>query len=372
MITRRKLLKGGFISIIGSIFSFPGLLKTAEKKHSKSLHIFNPEAEYYIKEMSDSNDLIFSRDEKIIKIDIVKGQETLLTTGDNSMVASRGKIRPYILPDKLKSIWRLWLSPDGDKATFAANSSADNYSGRGLYLYDFSTGRTICLIHPKGLISVPAFSNDGNKIAFYYSENFSAPYRGGDWSLHIVNSDGTGHKVIAPSSQKPEGWTLWPDWARMYPPLWNPDNKTIYFQAKYGNRQEKGLDNIYRISLNGGEPQFVNTGFPEAVSSDGAIIFGTDVVNNVSKVFSMNADGTNRQFIIEGYRPVVLSPDGNYLAFYRQDSLSIIRTDGTGLKRLCKFTIRLNPMSEKNVFIWGGSQKIHTRFPIERIPFKQK
>jgi len=82
-------------------------------------------------------------------------------------------------------------------------------------------------------------------------------------------------------------------------PNWSPDNKFIYF-----NQNGK----IYRISINGGEPELVNTDFADRCNNDHG--FSRD--GKSFAVSSHSQDGKSRIFILpsEGGKPKLITENG--------------------------------------------------------------
>ena len=136
------------------------------------------------------------------------------------------------------------------------------------------------------------------------------------------------------------------DWA----PRWSPDGRSLYFSSDRG-----GSMNIWRIAIDeatgvpGGAPEPVTAGVTSAeqasLSADGSrIVFRSAAVsaNPVAIPFDPVAEraGAPTQLLDRTgiLTPSSISPDGQWLVLLntseRQEDLFLMRTDGTGLRRL--------------------------------------
>jgi Tol biopolymer transport system component len=120
------------------------------------------------------------------------------------------------------------------------------------------------------------FSPDGKRVLY---QSFVA----GDWlGLHVVNADGTGHRLL--SSQFPKESM----------PAFSPDSKRVAFAAQANvdtdlfviNVDGTGLANLTNVAGIDGDP---------AWTPDGRTIVFTSQRNTDVDVYRVNADGTDQR-----------------------------------------------------------------------------
>lgn len=108
--------------------------------------------------------------------------------------------------------WYSSWSPDGTKIAFIST----NASGQGTIHTAYSDGSNVVDLGLQYVYSVPAWSPDSSKIAYYkydYSTNPVKP------SINVVNADGTNDTVLVNGP------------GAMYSLGWSPDGSTIAFQG---------------------------------------------------------------------------------------------------------------------------------------------
>jgi Tol biopolymer transport system component len=182
------------------------------------------------------------------------------------------------------------------------------------------SGRTLLTSTPNASNTDPAWSADGSKIAFG-----SKGLRENDLpKLRTMNADGTGRTRIVTLSRK---------FFYVNHPSWSPDGGKIAFcgYSAFGgdskvftvNTDGTGLD---RLTPNGDsdcDPDWSPDGTTIAFSAPGMIA-------------TMDADGSNRQFLGVGFAPS-WSPDGGQLVFVRLvtadqvPDVFVMNADGTGV-----------------------------------------
>ncbi len=211
------------------------------------------------------------------------------------------------------------------------------------------TGRTVCA----------AISSDGTRAAYAVDENGQQSIR-----LKDLNSAAAPVEIVAPSAANDfQGACL----------AFSPDGSQIY----YGVYENESLDGkLYRVSITGGEPQFLlnQIDSPISFSPDGARMVYLVVKETEEKLVIADTDGGNQKDIIVRHRPQFLShdghpswsPDGKFIAFAggasagkRQTFVSLYNTE-TGAEK----NLTTEPFYDVNQVGWmpdGNSLIVITR-----------
>lgn len=176
----------------------------------------------------------------------------------------------------------------------------------------------------------PVISHNGNKIAFTTYENNT-------YKLYAINKDGQNPVLLSQLQQYCGS------------PAWSPDDSKISFVKN--DQSGGGIYHVYSISSDGtNETKLtnLNNNFSPQWTPDGSkIIFTSGDANwtgNYS-IYSMNSNGTNKQLITpqnKSFGGAVLSPDGSKMALVSNDwdgsQIFVMNANGTGLKQLT-FTV---------------------------------
>jgi Tol biopolymer transport system component len=139
----------------------------------------------------------------------------------------------------------------------------------------------------RGMEAFPAWSPNGTRIAFDWQRGAAAS------GLYVMNTDGTGRRLIAPAQ-----WGV---------PAWSPDGTKIAFTGSKDDR-------INVVNSDGTAERLLARGSWPAWSPDGTKIAYTENTGDPSWIYVMNADGTDQHRLARGYFPA-WSPDGKTIAF---------------------------------------------------------
>lgn len=128
-------------------------------------------------------------------------------------------------------------SPDGKTIAFLSNRSADPDATPDridLYCIPAEGGALRKIDTPVGNKSQPAFSPDGQWIAYFAQEGEGADYK--NTNVWIVPADGAAPAVNLTGAYdlQASGWTINDmGGVEAMPPTWSPSGQVIYFQADY-------------------------------------------------------------------------------------------------------------------------------------------
>lgn len=122
-------------------------------------------------------------------------------------------------------------SPDGERLAFVSRDEA--YGGFQVHVLDGSTGAVQRLLDPLAIDGSPSWSPDGRRLAF------SSNRGGGAFAVHVMAADGSGLRRLA------EGLD----------PAWSPDGRTIAF-----TRLVDGRHRLFAMDLDGGSVRALTDG----------------------------------------------------------------------------------------------------------------
>jgi TolB protein len=195
----------------------------------------------------------------------------------------------------------LLVSAQGAPAAFPGNNGKLAFSGSsghtGIWVSNADgTGETALTTSPG---SDPAWSADGQKIAF--------GYQGG---IAVMNADGTGEKQLTIGSADSH-------------PTWSPDGKKIAF-----TRDVMGSAEVMVMKSDGTGVKALTPGYTPAWSPDGTTIAFTGDCG----IDTISPGGTGWAMLTTtcGDFEPSWSPDGYRLVFASNDGLTEIDADGTG------------------------------------------
>lgn len=211
--------------------------------------------------------------------------------------------------DDVLSDW----SPDGSKIAF----SSDRDGNLEIYVMDVDAalqnegyGSVQRLTNHEGEDMLPAWSPDGNKIAF-------SSDRDGDWEIYIMQADGTDIRQLTDNTIIDSK------------PSWSPDGTKIVFDSGEGYNR-----NIYIMESNGANQELIiqaEGGWPDWSPDGTQIVFFGRLTGN-PEIYIVNVDGTNLTRMtfnnIDDWEPS-WSPDGEWLLYNagQRNNIFVMRVD---------------------------------------------
>lgn len=193
-----------------------------------------------------------------------------------------------------------------------------NVNGKNnqIYIMNGNSRNITRLMTPFDDISSPAWSPDGQKIAFFVYPK---------WEIYVINADGSNLVRLTGGSH----------------PTWSPDGKQISFNSGQGSSQ------IFVINVDGSNLKPLTDGqyidFSPSWSPNGKEIAFYSHREGTTHIYVMNADGSGLRKLTndssDDYSPH-WSPDGTRIVFVRdqghneQAEIYVMNADGGGVIRL--------------------------------------
>ena len=217
-------------------------------------------------------------------------------------------------------------SPDGKQIAFVRSVSAPNFRyDHEVFVMnaDGSDQRRLTLLGYVHILSRPAWSPDGTKLAFV------GPHIGDYYAqVYVMNADGSGPRPVG----------------RGVDPAWSPDGSKLAFS--YGGLHLMNPDGSGRTQITAPKNPSPNLGdydWAPAWSPDGArILFNRSVGCDLDEacqsitIWTVNADGSNPAKLadIEAYGRLAWSPDGTKIVFSSNGDLFTMEADGGNVTRI--------------------------------------
>ena len=211
-------------------------------------------------------------------------------------------------------------SPDG--RTIAFQSPRQDGHTR-LFLMNSDGGQQRPLTQNTGFCGVPVWSPDGKRIAYQCTEDLQRTGTGKPWQLFVIDVNGGAPRPLAPSSSNDQV------------PNWSPDGKRIVF---YSDRT--GVNQLYVVAVAGGEPAALTRSStplgPASWAPDGRrILYRLGDHGQPNDMFIMSDRGDNvvRLTSTGVAHGGPFSPDGRRIAFTATTAGSsriwVMNADGT-------------------------------------------
>jgi hypothetical protein len=197
--------------------------------------------------------------------------------------------------------------------------------------YDGDKPTVLRVISKNGLIAAPAWSPDGNLLAYYYGPPGAETKDGFILMLLDVSSAGNQPVPITPPSR----WTR-PTPLRGSPPLWSPDGKFLRFEGRYDDDLSKCS---YIVSVDGKQLRPATFGWWD---QEGKLGYGLKQEDQGLNEFIITEEdalqkGQKKSFSIKhrikltGSRGIVaISPSARKVAYIENDKEALLFDSETG------------------------------------------
>ena len=215
--------------------------------------------------------------------------------------------------------------------------------------------RTPLIAQPGSVFASPAYSPDGQRIAF-------ASNRDGNFEIYVINADGTGLRRLTnnPAEEGSPAWSLdglriafetdrdgnfeiyamnadgtgavrlTADLREDHSPAWSPDGASIAFTRV----TPTGMEDIWRMGSNGAAPTPLTTASAVEDNPDWAPDGSRIAFQRDDAIVLMRPDGGGQTPLpVNGARPA-WAPDGTRIAYDFQSELYSVRPDGGGILQL--------------------------------------
>jgi dipeptidyl aminopeptidase/acylaminoacyl peptidase len=205
-------------------------------------------------------------------------------------------------------------------------------SGDGIWAVDPARpGRRIWLSRADG--DPIAWSSDGTKLLIRRGSPNQVGGAVSEMDLVVLEADGTETRLTAAD---PTGGSFSPDGSKVVYAAGPWERSAIYAVSSDGGAPELILRSTRRIR------GFLAFAYHPALSPDGMrIAYFDGMFDHSHSLWVVNADGTERRVLLDDelsdpghVRALTWSPAGKWLAFTTDESLYLVRPDGTGLRRV--------------------------------------
>ena len=207
------------------------------------------------------------------------------------------------------------------------------YSGvDGIWAVDPVLGeRLIRLTRERG--DPIAWSSDGSKLLI----RRRSPNAG----LSVLEADGTETRLTDGAGGDATGGSFSPDGSEVVYGAGPWGRSAIYAVSSDGGAPRLILRSTRRVSFPDGHSALAYAYHPALSPDGGRIAYFDGMYDHSHNLWVANADGTGRRVALDDevsasghIRALTWSPDGEWLAFTTDDSVYLVRPDGTGLRRV--------------------------------------
>jgi Tol biopolymer transport system component len=209
------------------------------------------------------------------------------------------------------------------------------YSGvDGIWAVDPVLGKRLIRV-TRELGDPIAWSSDGSKLLI----RRRSP--DGSAGLSVLEADGTETRLTDGAGGDPTGGSFSPDGSEVVYGAGPWERSAIYAVRSDGGAPRLILRSTRRVSFPDGHsaPAFA---YQPALSTDGTrIAYFDGMYDHSHNLWVANADGTERRVVLDDevsaaghIRALTWSPNGEWLAFTTDNSVYLVRPDGTGLRRI--------------------------------------
>jgi Ca-activated chloride channel family protein len=223
----------------------------------------------------------------------------------------------HLLPVEVNTGWPITISPDGQKVAY---SWSEDKEIEHLMISNMDGSERIQLTHEEAIDVLPAWSPDGDTLAFVRSHSLNA-------QIHLLSLE-TGQVSHLTDGESIEIW-----------PSWSPDGSQIAFSS-----DREGGEEIFLINRDGtGLLQLTDNmdiDMTPIWSPNGKHILFTSDRDGSFDIYRMDVDGMNVIQLTNSesfdFYPT-WSPDGQQIAFCSGDEntdIYIMNADGSGLQRI--------------------------------------
>jgi len=275
---RRSLLGGLALAVLAAMTLLARQVRTASPARA-------PDAPRELRQRQLTG---FGSEQRVISTDLSPDGKMLAFVTPRGLfiqILSTGVTQPVPLPEEFRTrIWAVDWFPDG--ASLALNIDDPDDSGKGTSLYTVSMlGGTPRLL--QNTASDGRVSPDGAHVAFWGKEG-----------LLVVNSDGTGRRVLVEGATEMDG---------LYGLAWAQDGQSVVFaRPPEPGASEAGLE---EVPLGGGSPVTLasipaSKGVAVAWARDGRIFYVTgDPVEGDANLWELRTGPGNKR-VVESPRQV--------------------------------------------------------------------
>ena len=178
-------------------------------------------------------------------------------------------------------------SPNGEEILFISNRepNEDQFFNYDIFTVNVNSGALRRLTATESAEYHPLWSPDGKMIAYMATKRGLTDLETTmeDTHVWVINADGSNRHELTGMIDDRQG-----------PPAWSPDGSMVYFVV-----QERGSTHLFRIAVNGGQPERVvgdeGALFSFSVARDGRIAYEHSSPADMGELYIRDANGPTRQ-----------------------------------------------------------------------------